>query len=201
MNEYQRDICKDNRIIYIRGEITQHVVFDVVLALKELENDDPKADILMYIDSIGGFCDSFLAIHDAMKMCVCDVATICLGRALSCGQMLLMSGTKGKRFISQNSRIMLHAISDELSGYIHDIENSVVETRRMQSIFEKMIAKYTHMTIKQAKQMMLKDNYLSPTEALKLGLVDVIIKKPEDLYGRLFQPKKPDEQIYTILEG
>ena len=63
----------------------------------------------MFIDSYGGACDSFIAIHDIMKIIRCDIATVCIGKAMSCGQMLLISGQKGKRFITPNSRVLIHS--------------------------------------------------------------------------------------------
>ncbi|MFW6172289.1 MAG: ClpP family protease [Elusimicrobiota bacterium] len=176
---------KDNRIIFLKGDINEQTVHDVISKLIDYEASDPFSDILIYIDSYGGYYDSFIAIHDAMKMCRCDIATVCVGKAMSAGQMILTSGTKGKRFITPNSRVLMHPINSAAFGNIHELDNNITETRRLQAVWEKMAVKYTNMTKKQVEEKMKKDSYMSAEEALNLGIVDIIIKKPTDLYKNI----------------
>lgn len=176
---------KDNRIIFLKGRVDEETAHAVISKLIDYEASDPFSDILIYIDSYGGYYDSLIAIHDAMKMCRCDVATICVGKAMSAGQMILMSGTKGKRFITPNSRVLMHPIRSGSFGNIHELDNDITETKRLQSILEKLSVKYSKMTKKQVEEKMKKDSYMSAEEALNLGIVDIIIKKPTDLYKNI----------------
>ena len=107
----ETDVFDNKRIVYFKGKFTEDATHSVIQKLLEFELKDPLKDIVLYIDSYGGYVDSFLAIHDAIRLCRCDVATVCIGKAMSCGQMLLISGAKGKRFITLNSRVLMHPVS------------------------------------------------------------------------------------------
>ena len=96
----------ESRIVFLSGDVDDAVAKDIVARLITLDFQNPAKDILLYIDSWGGDVYSFLSIHDAMKMLRCDVATVAVGKAFSCAAMILLSGTKGKRFTTPNSRIM-----------------------------------------------------------------------------------------------
>lgn len=168
------------------GNFTEQKAEQIVTKLLQFECQDPSKDIIMYIDSYGGIVDSFVTIHDIIKLLHCDVATVCMGKAMSCGQMLLMSGTKGKRFITPNSRVLLHEISSWASGRITEMEVDVDEAKRMQKdIFEKLIVKYTKITKKQLNDYLGKDNYFTAKQCIDLGIVDHIVNTPKSLYGRV----------------
>jgi ATP-dependent Clp protease protease subunit len=122
---------------------TEIKVREVVKNLLELEVKEPQKDIILFIDSHGGFIDSFFAIHDAINLISSDVATVCLGSALSCGALLLMSGKKGKRFITENSRVLIHEISSGSIGKLSDMDIDLKESQRLQKKIEKMIFEYT----------------------------------------------------------
>lgn len=180
------DVIEGNRIIYMSGAFNEQKAEQIVTKLLHYECIDPSRDILMFIDSYGGYVDSFVTIHDTMRLLRCDVATVCVGKAMSCGQMLLMSGTKGKRFITPNSRVLVHEISSFSGGRLTDLEIDVNETKRMQKeIFEKYITKYTKITKTQLNGMMKQDNFFNAKESLKLGIVDHIVNKPNDLYKNI----------------
>jgi len=172
----------DNRFIYVSGQFNEDKAKDVVNRLLDLEIKNPTKDIIMYIDSYGGYIHSFLAIHDAIKMIRCDVATVCIGKAMSCGQLLLMSGTKGKRFITPNSRILIHQIATLTCGKIADIELDINESKELQKIIEGMIVKYTNITSKKLVEIMKYDSYFSAKQAMDLGVVDHLITSPNVLY-------------------
>jgi ATP-dependent Clp protease protease subunit len=175
----------EKRIIYMNGVFDEDKAKDVITKLLILESKDPTKDILLYVDSYGGYVHSFLAIHDAIQMMRCDVATICLGKAMSCGQLLLMSGTKGKRFITPNSRVLVHQISSFAFGKINDMEVDIEESKELQKIIESMILKYTKITAKKLKSIMKVDSYFSSKQTVELGIADYIITTPSVLYKRI----------------
>jgi len=179
------NVLDDNRIIYMSGEFNEATAKDVITHLITLENKDPSKDILMYIDSYGGQVHSFLAMHDIIKMLRCNVATVAIGKTMSCGQMLLISGTKGKRFVTPNARVLMHEISNATWGKLSDLEVDINETKELRKILEDMIVKYTKIKKSELKKIMVRDSYFSAQEALKLGVVDHIIYHPKDLYKRI----------------
>ena len=120
-----------------------------------------------------------------MKMCRCDIATVCVGKAMSCGIQLLMSGTKGKRFITPNSRTLIHSVSSAAWGRVNDMDNEVEEVKRLQKMIEDMITKYTKINKSQLKELMSKDSYLTAKQSKDLGIVDYIIDTPKTLYSKI----------------
>jgi len=174
-----------NRIIYVSGPINEVCAQRVISDIIKYESSDPFSDILMFIDSYGGYCDSFLSIHDMMKMSRCDIATVCIGKAMSAGQMLLMSGTKGKRFITPNSRVMIHSLSSGMYGKIHELDNEMEEWKNIQSDLESFILQYTKISKKEIRDLMSKNSYLRSGQVLEYGIVDYIIKKPSDFYSKI----------------
>jgi len=184
-NTAQSKSDSSNRIIYISGQVNEICAQKVISDIIKYESSDPFSDILMFIDSYGGYCDSFLSIHDMMKMSRCDIATICVGKAMSVGQMLLMSGTPGKRFITPNSRVMIHSISSGMYGKIHELDTEMEEWKKIQADFESFILRYTKISKKEIKGLMLKNSYLRSDQALKYGIVDYVIKKPSDFYSKI----------------
>ena len=179
------DFIDDNRLIYMSGKFSEDAAKDVVSQLLKFNYDDPKKDILMVIDSYGGIVDSFIAIHDTMRLIRCDVATLCIGKAMSCGHLLLTSGTKGKRFITPNSRIMVHQVSAGTWGKLSEMENSVEETKRLEGIINKLIIKYSKITKRKLTDLLSKDSYLSPEKGLEYGFIDTIVRAPSHLYKNL----------------
>jgi len=180
------DHIENNRIIYMSGAFDERKAQHIVSKLLQFEADDPTKDIILFIDSYGGYIDSFVAIHDVMKMIHCDVATVCIGKAMSCGQMLLISGTKGKRFITPNSRVLMHQLSTMSGGKLTDIENDIEEAKRLQKeVLEKLALKYTKVNAKVLKELMAKDSYITAEEAVGYGFVDHIITKPNVLYKKI----------------
>ena len=176
---------EDNRIVYMSGEFNETKAQDIITKLITLELKDPAKDILMYIDSYGGYVHSLLAIHDIMKMLRCDVATCAIGKTMSCGQMLLISGTKGKRFITPNARVLMHEISSGTFGKLADMEVDINETKALKKIVEDLILKYTKINKADLSKYMVRDSFFSAQEAIKLGMVDHMVIKPQDLYKRV----------------
>jgi len=180
------DCLEENRIIFVNGNFDERKAEQTITKLFQYECQSPTKDILMIIDSYGGYVDSFVAIHDCMKLLRCDIATVCAGKAMSCGQMLLISGKKGKRFITPNSRVLIHEISAGSYGKLTDLTIDVEETKRMQKeIFEKLLLSYTKIKSSQLKDFVGIDTYLNAKRCLELGLVDKIITSANSLYSEI----------------
>lgn len=181
-----KNVLDNNRIVFMNGDFNEDKSKTIMERLLTLEAQEPQKDIVMYIDSYGGYVHSFLAIHDVMKhICRCDIATICTGKAMSCGQMLLIAGTKGKRFATPNSRILMHEVSSGTFGKLSDMEIDINEGKELQKILEILILKYTKIKKNEIKDLMKRDSYLSAKEALKYGIVDFIIESPSMLYKNI----------------
>lgn len=186
MADQKTDVLDGNRIIYMSGEFNEQKAEWVVGKLLHFESINPNKDILMFIDSYGGSIDSFVAIHDIINLLRCKVATCCVGKAMSCGQLLLISGRKGKRFITQNSRVMIHEFSTYNTGKLSEVEINLIESKRLQkSIWENLNIKYTNLTKKQLDEMKKRDTFLTATECLKYGLVDHIVDSRSKLYANI----------------
>lgn len=168
----------ESRIIFLAGDINEAKSQEAVSRLITLDYQNPLRDILFYIDSYGGDVHSFIAIHDAMKMIRCDVATIGVGKVMSAAAMLLLSGTIGKRFITPNSRVMIHQISAGDEGNLSYLKNSIAEVEKLQVLFEQLVKKYTKMSIKQIGECFKKDTYMDAVASKRFGIVDYIIDDP-----------------------
>ena len=180
------NVLDNNRIIYMSGEFNEQKAESIVAKLLMFECLNPAKDILLIIDSYGGVVDSFVTIHDTINLLRCTVATCCIGKAMSCGQLLLISGEKGKRFITPNSRVMIHEFTAGSFGKISDIEISLKENKRLQkAIWESFNVKYTKLTKTQLTKMKGRDTFLTAKECLEYGLIDHIITNPSILYKNL----------------
>jgi ATP-dependent Clp protease protease subunit len=182
MNDPKTNPPKPSRIIYLTGQISEATTKSFAEKLFDLEVQDPYRDILVYIDSYGGSVDSFIAMHDAMKLMRCPVATVCLGKAMSAALMLLISGTKGRRFITRYSRTMMHEVFASSFGKLAELDNDLQETKRMQKVLEKLVLRYTKVTKANIDTFMRKDTFFDAEQSLKFGLVDHIIDSPANLY-------------------
>jgi len=176
----------DNRLIYITGEINDNVATLVVARMLELNVTDPNSDILLLINSDGGEVDAAMSIHECMtKLIHCDVATVCIGRAHSCGQFLLLSGTKGKRFITENSFTLAHQVSAGTVGKLSEMEGQVAQIKITEEILNRIYLERTKITKKQIGPIMSRDTYMNAVETVKLGIADKIIRKSSDLYSHI----------------
>ncbi len=169
------------RAIYLMGDIDELKSEAFIKSLLELELQDPTKDIVVIIDSYGGYVDSMWAMQDAMSLVSCKVHTLCIGKAMSCGQMMLIGGSNGCRYATPNSRIMMHEISSWAHGKVSDIQNYTQEATRLDKQFRKFIVSKTKMTAKQLDDSMKHDFYMSAQEAKRLGFIDKIITKFGDL--------------------
>lgn len=172
------------RIIFLTGEVNDEVASLVCAQLLFLESENPKKDIYMYINSPGGSVTSGMAMYDTMQYITCDVNTVCIGQACSMGSFLLAAGTKGKRFSLPNSMIMIHQPSSGFKGQVTDIE---IHARNLVELKKRMNKLYSHHTgqkLSVVEKAMERDNFMTPEEALKFGLIDQIVANRSEIVAK-----------------
>ena len=159
----------NERIIFLGTPIDDQVANLIVAQMIHLESEDPDKDINIYITSPGGSVYSGLAIYDTMQFIKPDVATICVGIAMSMGALLLAAGTEGKRSALPNSKILIHQVSGGFQGQGTDIE--IQAKRRL----EEIIGQHTNQPIDKVSKDMERDYYMNADEAEQYGIVDQVI--------------------------
>ena len=173
-------LLKD-RIIFLGEEVTDVSANLIVAQLLFLEAEDPGKDIHLYINSPGGSVSAGLAIYDTMRYIKCDVSTICLGMAASMGAFLLAGGTKGKRFALPNAEIMIHQPSGGAKGQAADIEIQAKLILDMRKRLNQIYAENTGQKLSVIEKAMDRDNFMTPQEALKFGLIDQIVTSRNEM--------------------
>lgn len=166
----------EDRIIFLGEDVNEHTANVVVAQLLHLANEDPKADIALYINSPGGSVSDGLAIYDTMNFIKPDVATYGIGLQASMGAFLLSSGTKGKRFVLPNSRVMIHQPSSGTQGKVTDQEISLRETIRIKKLLNEILAKNTGQKLAKIEKDVDRDYWLDAKEAVEYGIADKIVK-------------------------
>ena len=162
------------RIIFLSGQVEDNISTLIVSQLLFLESENPDKDIYLYINSPGGVVTSGLAIYDTMQYIKPDVATLCMGQAASMGSLLLIAGAKGKRYCLPNSRVMIHQPSGGFRGQATDIEIHARETISLKKRLNDIYVKHTGQKLPVVEKAMERDNFMSPEDALKFGLIDKI---------------------------
>lgn len=166
---------RERRIIYLDGEIDDKNAKETIETLLKLDVCNHK-DITMYINSSGGSVSSGLAIYDVMNMIKSDVRTICIGKCASMASILLINGTKGKRFILPNAEVMIHEVSSFSMGKVTEMQDRLEHTKSLNNRLLKIISSKTNRTIKQVKNDTInKDNWFDSKTAVKYGFVDKIL--------------------------
>ncbi|MBE0504916.1 MAG: ATP-dependent Clp endopeptidase proteolytic subunit ClpP [Desulfuromonadales bacterium] len=174
-------LLKD-RIIFLGGEIDDHLANLIIAQLLFLDSEDPEKDIFLYINSPGGVVTGGLAIYDTMQYLKAPVSTICVGQAASMGAVLLAAGAAGKRFTLPNSRIMIHQPLGGFRGQASDIHIHAQEILRMRDILNGIIAHHTGQPIEKIAADTERDFFMSGDEACKYGIVDSIVtRKPHTM--------------------
>ena len=166
----------NERIIFLGTPIDDQVANLVVAQLLHLESQDPEKDISIYINSPGGSIYSGLAIYDTMRFVKPDIATMCVGVAMSMGSLLLAAGTKGKRAVLPNSRILIHQPSAGFEGQSTDIEIHAREILKMRQEIDAIYAEATGKQQEQVRADMERDRFFTAEQALEYGLVDKILE-------------------------
>ena len=162
------------RIIFLLGEVEDHMANLVVAQMLFLESENPEKDIHLYINSPGGVVTAGLAIYDTMQFIKPDVSTLCIGQAASAAALLLCAGAHGKRFCLANSRVMIHQPLGGFRGQASDIEIHARDTLCIRERLNQIMAHHTNKTPKQIMQDTDRDNFMSATQAMEYGIVDKV---------------------------
>jgi ATP-dependent Clp protease protease subunit len=168
------------RVIFVVGEVEDHMANLVVAQLLFLESDNPDKDIALYINSPGGSVSAGLAIYDTMQFIKPHVSTMCVGLAASMGAVLLAGGTAGKRHSLPNSKIMIHQPSGGFRGQASDIDIQAREVMDTKERLNRILAKHTGQTIDRIKADSDRDNFMSAEAAVSYGMIDRVLEKRTD---------------------
>jgi len=163
------------RVIFLVGEVEDHMANLIVAQLLFLESENPDKDIHLYINSPGGSVTAGLAIYDTMQFIKCDVSTTCVGQAASMGALLLNAGAKGKRFALPNARIMIHQPLGGFQGQASDIEihaREIIDIKRRLNV---IMAKHSGKELAEIEKATDRDNFMTAQAAKDYGLVDKVM--------------------------
>ncbi len=180
MDIYSR-LLKD-RIIFIGTGIDDHIANVVIAQLLFLKMEDPKKDIHLYLNSPGGYLTAGLAIYDTMQYLGCNVNTYCIGQVASMGAVLFSAGTKGRRFVLPNSRVMMHQPSGGMGGTAADMALQAKEILFQKKRLAEILSKNTGQPFDKIKEDSERDYFLSAEEAVAYGIADeVLLPKKKDV--------------------
>ena len=167
------------RIIFLVGEIEDHMANLVVAQMLFLESENPTKDINLYINSPGGSVSSAMAIYDTMQFIKPDIRTLCIGQAASAGALLLTSGTEGKRHCLPHSRVMIHQVLGGYQGQGTDIQIHALETQRVSDALNEILSKHTKKSVTQIETDTNRDNFMNAQQAMSYGLIDSVLSSRE----------------------
>ncbi|HLU13657.1 MAG TPA: ATP-dependent Clp endopeptidase proteolytic subunit ClpP [Arenimonas sp.] len=163
------------RVIFLVGPIDDYMANVIVAQLLFLEAENPEKDISLYINSPGGIVTAGLAIYDTMRFIKPDVSTICVGQACSMASFLLAAGSKGKRYILPNSRVMIHQPSGGAQGQATDIAIQAKEILYLRERLNKELAANTGQPLEKIERDVERDYFMSSEEAREYGIVDAVL--------------------------
>lgn len=169
------------RVVFIVGQVEDHMANLVVAQLLYLESENPDKDIHLYINSPGGPVTAGLAIYDTMQFITSDVSTICIGQAASMGALLLGGGTKGKRYALPHSRIMVHQPSAGFQGQATDIDIHAREVLELKRRLNKIMARHTGQKVETIEKDLERDNFMSGEQAVNYGLIDTVLEQRAEM--------------------
>ena len=165
------------RIIFLVGQVEDHMANLIVAQMLFLESENPDKDIHLYINSPGGSVTAGMSIYDTMQFIKPDVSTMCIGQAASMGAFLLTAGAEGKRFCLPNSRTMIHQPSGGAQGQATDIHIQSQEILKIKERLNKLMAQHTGQSIEKVTDDTERDNFMSADESKDYGLVDQVLDK------------------------
>jgi ATP-dependent Clp protease, protease subunit len=171
------DLLLENRIIFLQGVIHDGNANEVVMKLLYLQKEKKDKDIHFYINSPGGSVSATLAIYDTMQFLSCPVATYCVGLAASGAAVLLVGGSKGKRFALPHAKVMLHQPYGQVGGQVSDIEIQAQEILKTREVLNQIFASHTGQPIERIAKDTDRDFYMSAQEAHEYGIVDEVLAK------------------------
>ena len=173
-------LLKDN-VIFAVGPIEDHMANLIIAQMLFLESENPDKDISLYINSPGGSITSGLSIYDTMQFIKPDVSTICVGQAASMGAILLVGGSKGKRYSLPNSRMMIHQPISGFQGQASDIDIQAKEILGLRQRLNKILSTHTGKSEEQISADTDRDNFMQASEALEYGLIDTVLSNRIEL--------------------
>ncbi|HEX7009761.1 MAG TPA: ATP-dependent Clp protease proteolytic subunit [Phycisphaeraceae bacterium] len=171
------ELLLENRVVFLVGEINHASATGVIMRLLYLSNQKKDVDINLYINSPGGSVDDTLAIYDTIQFLDCDVATYCIGRAMSGGAVILAAGTKGKRYSLPHAKMMIHQPYGGVYGQTTDVAIQAEEIIRTKNQLNEILARHTGQDIKRIEEDSERDKFFNAQEAKQYGLVDEVIEK------------------------
>ncbi|HEY8747452.1 MAG TPA: ATP-dependent Clp protease proteolytic subunit [Tepidisphaeraceae bacterium] len=188
-------LLKD-RIILLGGPVTDDSANAIIAQMLFLSNDDPKTDIQFYINSPGGSVSAGFGIIDTMKFLRCDVATTCIGMAASMGACLLAAGSKGKRYVLNNSQVMLHQplIGGVLQGPATDLGIEAAHMLRLRDRLYKLMSDYTGKSAELIHRDFDRNKWLFAEEAVEYGVADKILDRAPEAPSTSRSPSADDDE-------
>ena len=168
------------RIVFLTGEVEDHMCSLIVAQLLFLESENPDKDISLYINSPGGVVTAGLSVYDTMQYIKPKVGTLCIGQAASMGSLLLTAGETGMRYATPNARIMIHQPSGGFRGQASDIEIHAQEIISLRHRLNNIYVKHTGQKLPIVEKSMDRDNFMSAEMAQKFGLIDTIVESRGD---------------------
>ncbi len=165
------------RVIFLVGQVEDHMANLIVAQLLFLESENPDKDISLYINSPGGSVTAGLAIYDTMQFIKPDVNTYCIGQAASMGAVLLAAGAPNKRYALPNARVMVHQPLGGVQGQASDIEIHAKEILSIRDRLNKILAHHTGQKLDKISKDTDRDRFMSSEEAKKYGLIDAVLEE------------------------
>lgn len=173
------EMLLENRVIFLLGEIHTGSAMGVVMRLLHLQNSKPGQDIHLYINSPGGAVDDTLAMIDTMNHISSDVATYCIGKAMSGGALTLAAGTKGKRYCLPHAKVMIHQPMGGVYGQTSDVEIQAEEILKTKDQLNQMLSGFTGQDVEKIAADSERDRFFNAQEAADYGLVDEVLSPPK----------------------
>ena len=163
------------RVIFLTGQVEDHMANLVVAQLLFLESENPDKDIFLYINSPGGSVTAGMSIYDTMQFIKPNVSTVCMGQACSMGAFLLAGGAPGKRYVLPNSRVMIHQPLGGFQGQASDIQIHAQEILTIKQKLNNLLAEHTGQPLEVIERDTDRDNFMSADQAVEFGIVDAVL--------------------------
>jgi ATP-dependent Clp protease protease subunit len=163
------------RVIFIVGQIEDHMANLIIAQLLFLESENSEKDIHLYINSPGGVVTAGMAIYDTMQFIKPKVSTLCIGQAASMGAVLLAGGEKGMRYALPHSRVMIHQPLGGFQGQASDIDIHAKEILKIREELNKVLAHHSGQSLKTISKDTDRDNFMDAESAMKYGLIDEVL--------------------------
>ena len=173
------DMLLENRIVFLSGPVSELAASIVIQQLLYLQSIRRDQAVNLYINSPGGLVDQTLAIYDTMQFVGSEVATYCIGQAASGAALILMAGSKGKRYILPNAKVMLHQPYGGITGQAEDIRIQAEEVLRDKQRLNRIIAEHTGKPIEQVAADTERDRFMTAEEAVTYGIVDEVLAEED----------------------